>query len=520
MDSDDPLIGKELGHCTIQRKLGQGGMGAVYLAHHPGLNKAVAIKVLPGDLAGTPEFRERFVREARLAARLEHPNVVQVHDVGNEQGVHYISMQFVEGKSLDAVLKDRRKLSVGEALSITKRVASALAAAAKLGIVHRDIKPHNILISKDGVVKVADFGLAKDEDANRSISEPGVVMGTPYYMSPEQAKGEKVDHRSDLYSLGATLYHMLTGKRLFDGGTPVTIVMKQASGEEPVPARQLEPSIPAPVDALLTKLLQKDPANRFSGAEELIRALDALKQPGASMPPSPAPAAPPNRRAAIVALPIAGILVFGIVVGLILGRSGKPPAPPAEAPLPKLEVKVAAKAPDPKPVEMPAEKPLEKPPEKPADKAPDKAPEEKPAPAKELPPREKILARMKDQTEKRLTEEVMTRAEELMKAIQSKDPARLRSFLDEIAYGQLNDAQVQEIFTKNMVEKTLQAWEVQDVEIRMRVPGARPQPHAVTVMTYDFKFAKGDLKVTDQTINWIRKLDGKWYVTKLPKTGK
>ncbi|MBV8880971.1 MAG: serine/threonine protein kinase, partial [Planctomycetaceae bacterium] len=247
MEPDDPLIGKELGHCTIQKKLGQGGMGAVYLAHHPGLNKSVAIKVLPGDLAGTPEFRERFIREARLAARLEHPNVVQVHDVGHEQGVHYIAMQYIEGKSVDQILKERKKLSVGEALSTTKRVAAALAAAAKLGIVHRDIKPHNILISKEGVVKVADFGLAKDEDANRSISEPGVVMGTPYYMSPEQAKGENVDHRSDLYSLGATLYHMLTGKRLFDGGgSPVSIVMKQAGGEEPTPARQLEPSIPEP----------------------------------------------------------------------------------------------------------------------------------------------------------------------------------------------------------------------------------------------------------------------------------
>src|SRR5882672_846013 len=117
MDPEDPLIGKELGHCTLQRKLGQGGMGAVYLAHHPGLNKAVAIKVLPGDLAGTPEFQERFVREARLAARLEHPNVVQVHDVGREQGVHYISMQYVEGKSLDAILKERKKLAVPEALS-------------------------------------------------------------------------------------------------------------------------------------------------------------------------------------------------------------------------------------------------------------------------------------------------------------------------------------------------------------------------------------------------------------------
>src|SRR6185295_10495720 len=147
---EDPIIGKQIGHCTVQRKLGQGGMGAVYLAHHPGLNRAVAIKVLPGDLASDPEYKERFFREARLAARLEHPNVVQVHDVGEEQGIHYISMQYIEGKSLDAILKERKKLSVNEALSITKRVAVALSAAAKLGIVHRDIKPHNILISKDG----------------------------------------------------------------------------------------------------------------------------------------------------------------------------------------------------------------------------------------------------------------------------------------------------------------------------------------------------------------------------------
>jgi predicted Ser/Thr protein kinase len=509
MENDDPLIGKELGHCTIQRKLGQGGMGAVYLAHHPGLNKSVAIKVLPGDLAGTPEFRERFIREARLAARLEHPNVVQVHDVGNEQGVHYISMQYIEGKSLDQLLKERKKLSVGEALSTTKRVAAALAAAAKLGIVHRDIKPHNILISKDGVVKVADFGLAKDEDSNRSISEPGVVMGTPYYMSPEQAKGEKVDHRSDLYSLGATLYHMLTGKRLFDGGTPVTIVMKQASDEAPIPARQLEPSIPLPVDAFLTKLLQKSPADRYQTADDAIRALDALKQPAGSIPPGgvpAAPATPPKRKAAVVALPIVGILIFGIIVGLILGRSGKPPAAPPEAPAPKVEAKPVAKLPEPKPEERPAEKTVEKPVEK--------APEPKPV----TPPKEGFFDRIKDQTEKRLTEEVMSRIEELMKAMQAKDPAKIRSFLDEIAFGQLTDQQVLEVFAKSPGEKTLQSWEIQNVEIRMRVPGARPQPHAEATMTYEYKFNKVDMKVTDQPLHWIRRLDGKWYVTKLPKT--
>ncbi|HLY08416.1 MAG TPA: protein kinase [Planctomycetota bacterium] len=518
MDSDDPLIGKELGHCTLQRKLGQGGMGAVYLAHHPGLNKAVAIKVLPGDLASTPEFRERFIREARLAARLEHPNVVPVYDVGHEQGVHYIAMQFVEGKSLDVILKERKKLAVGEALSTTKRVAAALAAAAKLGIVHRDIKPHNILISKDGVVKVADFGLAKDEDSNRSISEPGTVMGTPYYMSPEQAKGEHVDHRSDLFSLGATLYHMLTGKRLFDGGSPVTIVMKQASTEEPIPARQLEPSIPLPVDAFLSKLLQKDPANRYQTADDAIRALDGLRQPAGSIPPGKVPLAPPRRTAAVIALPITGILLIGIIVGLVLGRSGKPMPPPVDPPAAKVpdKAKATANVPETKPEDKPVEKPGEKPAEKPAPKPS----EEKPTLAKEPTAREKILARIKDATEKRLTEEVMGRTEELMKALQGKDPKAIRAFLDDIAFGLLSDQQVLEIFAKNPVERYLERWEIQDVEIRMRVPGARPQPHAQALMTYDFKFNKVEMKVTDQTIHWIRKLDGKWYVTRLPKTGK
>ena len=500
MDTDDPLIGKELGHCRIQRKLGQGGMGAVYLAHHPGLNKAVAIKVLPGDLATTPEFKERFIREARLAARLEHPNVVQVFDVGDELGVHYISMQYIEGKRLDSWLKERKKLTVPEALSTAKRIAVALSAAAKLGIVHRDIKPHNILISKDGVVKVADFGLAKDEDSNRSISEPGVVMGTPYYMSPEQAKGEKVDHRSDLYSLGATLYHMLTGKRLYDGGSPVTIVLKQGGDEAPIPARQLEPTIPEAVDALLTRLLQKDPARRFQTADEVLRALDALKQPG---PASAVTAAPPKRKAASVALPIAGILVVGIVLGLLLGRGGKTPAP---KPIP-VEAPVARPTEPPKPVEKPVEKPIEK-------------AVEAPAPPKEPPPREKILTRMKDITEKRLTEEVMARAEELLKAIKNRDTKTIRAMLDEVAFGQMTDGQVLETFGRNQAEKQLESWEFQDVEVRMRIPGARPQPHAVTTMAFELTFPKGSMKIQDQLIQWIRKPDGKWYVTKFPKSGK
>ena len=178
--------------------------------------------------------------------------------------------------------------------------------------------------------------------------------------------------------------------------------------------------------------------------------------------------------------------------------------------------KPTVKAPDPRPTEKPVEKPIENPAEKPVEKPP----EEKPTPPKELSPREKITSRLKDATEKRLTEEVMSRTEELLKAVQKQDVKTVRGFLDEIAFGQLSDAQILENFVKTHVEKTLESWEFQDVEIRMRIPGARPQPHALATMTYEFKFPKGTMKVQDQPIHWIRKLDGKWYVTKLPKTGK
>jgi predicted Ser/Thr protein kinase len=506
VDQEDALIGKELNRCTIQRKLGQGGMGAVYLAHHPGLNRAVAIKVLPGDLAARPEFKERFFREARLAARLEHPNVVQVHDVGEEQGVHYIAMQYVEGKSLDAILKDKKKLALNEALAITKRVAVALSAAAKLGIVHRDIKPHNILISKDGVVKVADFGLAKDDDSNKSISEPGAIMGTPYYMSPEQAKGEKVDHRGDIYSLGATLYHMLSGRRLFEGGTPVSIVMKQIN-EEPMPIREIEPAIPEPVEAILVKMIQKEPDRRFASAEELVKALDALKQPGATMTVVPPP---PRRKAAMIALPVAGILMAGVVLGLVLGRGTKTRKDPPPAPL------VGAVAP--KPVEKPVEpvKPVPKPEPPPDPKPEPEKPKEEPKPEKPL---DRLFSKVKEGIERRYTEEAVARVEELLQALKKKDTKTIRGMLDEIAYGQLSDAEILALIHRNSDRATLEGWEFQEAEVRLKLPGARG-PHATVTMTYDLKLPKGDLKLSDQPIHLIRKLDGKWYVTKPPRLSK
>jgi predicted Ser/Thr protein kinase len=228
---DDTLIGKEIGHCRIERKLGAGGMGAVYLAHHEGLKKPVAIKVLPPELASSSEFIDRFMREARLAARLEHPNVVQVYDVGTEQGVYYISMQYVEGRSLDAILKEKKKFSAGESVAIVKRVALALAAAHKLGIVHRDIKPANIFVSEEGNAKITDFGIARITAA--SVTAAGVVLGTAAYMSPEQVSGGPLDGRSDLFSVGSMLAELVTGRRPFEGKNAMATLFKIAH-QDPV----------------------------------------------------------------------------------------------------------------------------------------------------------------------------------------------------------------------------------------------------------------------------------------------
>jgi len=188
-----------LGHCRLLRKLGQGGMGAVWLARHETLDKEVAVKILPDNYANDPEAVPRFLREAKAAARLEHPNVVQVLDAGTDHETHFIVMQFVDGTDLEKTLKKRGPFALADALAVGKRVALALAAAHKLGIVHRDIKPANIMLTKQGRIMVADFGLARDIQGGPTITAAQEAIGTPHYLSPEQARGEAVDGRSDIY---------------------------------------------------------------------------------------------------------------------------------------------------------------------------------------------------------------------------------------------------------------------------------------------------------------------------------
>jgi serine/threonine protein kinase len=479
----DPLLGRRIGQCLLQRKLGEGGMGAVYLAQHAGLNKAVAIKILPAQLAENPDFIARFLREARLAARLDHPNVVQVYDVGQADGLYYISMQYVEGRGLDILLKERGKLAPNEALSVAKRVAAALEAARKLGIVHRDIKPANILVSKDGLVKVADFGLAKEREAKGTISEPGQIVGTPQYMAPEQAEGKAVDHRTDLYALGATLYHMVSGRKPFDGPTPIAIVVK-AIQEDPPP---LEPPVPAGVAALVRRLMAKVPGERPATGEEVVRAIDALKSAPAA---TAVPGMSKHRRAAMVALPVVGILVVGIVLGLILARGPERTNESSTIvhPTPKPE---PTKVPD-SIVRSPA------PPPKPSRKS-------------------VLLDGFADAQERRLAEEVAERTDVLMKAVQAGDTATIRGMLDRLTFGEAGEALAQELLRRRSIDGLeLAAWDFEQLEVRPRMIG-RP-PTAQVTLTYDMKDAGGALRpIRGQPIHWVRRLDGGWFLTRAPR---
>src|SRR6266567_7426089 len=210
----------QVGDFHLTKKLGEGGMGTVFKAHQMSMDRDVALKILPRHLAKDTSYVERFYREARASAKLDHPNIVRGIAVGEDRGYHYFAMEYIDGESSDKVLESQGKLQVGDAVKIALDVARALDHAHSKGLVHRDIKPDNIMITRQGFVKLADLGLAKAADENQGLTQTGSGFGTPYYMPPEQARNAKyVDNRSDIYALGATLYHLLTGKVPFTGDT-------------------------------------------------------------------------------------------------------------------------------------------------------------------------------------------------------------------------------------------------------------------------------------------------------------
>ena len=275
------------GRYRVLKKLGQGGMGAVYLGYDGALERKVALKVmLPRHAAGA-DARERFLREARSAAKIKSDHVVTIHDVGEERGVPFIAMEYLLGHPLDQYLKSKGELPLAQVLRVVRETAIGLAAAHGLGLVHRDVKPANLwLEAPNGRVKLLDFGLARATDDDVHLTNSGAVMGTPAYMSPEQGRGLKVDHRSDLFSLGVMLYRLCTGKMPFTGATTMA-VLTSLGMDTPTPPRQLNPQLPEALEAIVTKLLAKNPAGRFQTATEVADALRTVEQAKPTSGPLP-----------------------------------------------------------------------------------------------------------------------------------------------------------------------------------------------------------------------------------------
>jgi eukaryotic-like serine/threonine-protein kinase len=281
---------------AVGELLGRGGMAEVYLGTDRVLDRPVAVKVLGSWLVDDGTFVERFRREARAAARISHPNIVAVYDTGSEDGIHYIVMELVPGETLADVLRSEGHLASERATRIARSVADALAVAHAAGIVHRDVKPANVMLTRNGGAKLTDLGIARSLEGE-SITRASTILGTAGYLSPEQARGDRVDHRSDIYSLGCVMYEMLTGRQPFEADSPVAVAYKHVH-EDPSPPSSVEPSVPPALDAVTMRAMAKDPAARFQAAEEMATAMDEDTVPvrPAAAATTPLPVTEPTQR--------------------------------------------------------------------------------------------------------------------------------------------------------------------------------------------------------------------------------
>ncbi len=271
------LVGRQLSDYRLLRLLGRGAMAEVYLAEQSSLRRRVAVKILKPALARDPTYLERFRREARSAASLVHANIVQIYEVGERDGLHFIAQEYVQGQNLREWLRRNGTLDLAQAISVMRQVTAALTKAAEAGVIHRDIKPENIMLTTDGEVKVADFGLARitRQDEALELTQVGMTMGTPLYMSPEQVEGKPLDPRSDLYSLGVTCYHLLSGHPPFQSETALGVAVQHVK-TDPEPLEQKRPDLPPALCRIVHRMLGKKPSDRFNSARELLQEIRRL----------------------------------------------------------------------------------------------------------------------------------------------------------------------------------------------------------------------------------------------------
>ena len=333
----DPAMGSKslqtgdmlAGRYEILKLLGEGGMGAVYRARDVELDRTVALKVIRPELAQNAQILQRFKQELILARQVTHRNIIRIFDLGHAEGMRFITMEYIDGEDLSSILAKRGKLPPAEAAGIITQVALGLQAAHAEGVVHRDLKPQNIMMDPQGKASVMDFGIARSVDAS-SMTRTGALMGTPTYMSPEQAQGQKVDARSDLYTLGIIFYELLTGTPPFEADNPMATLVRRIQ-EKAKPPIEIEPSIPKPVNDIVMKMLGTLPDQRYQTAEEILRDLDAWEaaRTGRTM----VAAAPAGRSTGLPVKLLAASLVImlGVVVWQFLHRSGNTAKPGAAA---------------------------------------------------------------------------------------------------------------------------------------------------------------------------------------------
>ncbi len=348
-DPNEDLTGKNLGDYKILRRIGQGGMGQVYLAEQISLKRKVALKILKPALAANKNALDRFQLEAESVAKVTHANIVQVYAIGDVGGIYFMALEFVEGRNLREFLEKKGTPEVLLGLSIMRQVAAALQRASEFGVIHRDIKPENILLTRKGEAKVADFGLARvlseSENPAPHLTQSNVTMGTPLYMSPEQVEGKKaIDHRTDIYSFGVTCYHMFAGHPPFRGTAPFEVAVQHVQ-KEPQPLGEIRPDLPAELCGIIHKMMAKAPEARYQMGREIVRevawlrdrlvgASQVLAVPGTPLPfpnqldapstltlPRPQPARWPGRLL-LAAIPVA--VAGGLLVGWLRSHSPAP----------------------------------------------------------------------------------------------------------------------------------------------------------------------------------------------------